>query len=256
MFRGLQALLLSVTLFCEVNAYAQGFTPYFHHLIRYSWDSGAWGSCSGGTGTWNYSAWSACAGGSGSWSYGAWGACSVSCGGGTQTRSATCNFTANSGSQTRTATCDKTANSGSQNRTVSCENDKNQVVTDFYCGGGKPSQSQSCTPSSDAVCGSSTLSQVCTPSNPAVCGVAQTSQACNTQACCTNANNTLNSCAGNTFDGIVYGSPTDTSDPQCLALANQQCANNQVAYCSSDSATLISYDCDTDNRLYYTCRCN
>jgi hypothetical protein len=100
----------------------------------YSWDTGTYGSCTGGSGTWNYSA---------------WGGCSATA----------CNTT---GTQTRSAvSCSFAAASGSRTRSVACKRNDGTLVLDSMCTGTKPIAAESCTPTDSNVCGSPAVSQAC-----------------------------------------------------------------------------------------------
>ena len=93
---------------------------------QYSWSSGNWGACSGGSGTWQYSSWTPATGS----------ACTSSL------------------SQTRTASCVANSGSGSQSRTETCMRSDGTAVSSSYCSGtAEPATSESCTPSSGFSCG-------------------------------------------------------------------------------------------------------
>lgn len=91
----------------------------------YSWTTGNWSSCTGGSGTWQYSSWSPSSG----------------CGEVEQSRTATCQANSNSGSRTRAITCLR-----SDGTTVS-----NSTCQDKL--GNPPATSQACTPTSGFSCG-------------------------------------------------------------------------------------------------------
>lgn len=150
----------------------------------YGWLVGSFGACAGGSGTWNYGSWGSCMGVSQNWSYGGWGGCSASCGGGAQSRYNTLFDLAGTGTQTRSAACLISQNSGLQTKAVQCQRNDGVIVADSYCTLAAPVITQSCTPSSNSVCGVSSTSQTCPPSAVANSGQWQ-SQACNAQACCT-----------------------------------------------------------------------
>lgn len=102
----------------------------------YSWTTGAWSACTGGSGAWQYSAWT------------------PSCGVGPTT-------------QTRTATCAATAASGSQTRSVACTRTDGTVVANGLCSGAAPAASATCTPSTGFSCGTQgTLAQKVTLTKP------------------------------------------------------------------------------------------
>lgn len=83
----------------------------------YTWNTGDWGICTGGSAVWNTSPWTPASG----------------CG----------NI-----EQTRTAACVAVSNSGSQSRSVICRRSDGAPVDDAFCGESKPSGTQSCTPTS------------------------------------------------------------------------------------------------------------
>ena len=90
--------------------------------VTYSWQAGAWGSCTGGSGSWVPSGWTPASG----------------CG---------------STEQTRTASCSITADSGSESRTVTCEGSDGSTGSASDCTGTEPATTQACTPTSSSVCG-------------------------------------------------------------------------------------------------------
>ena len=91
----------------------------------YSWSSGNWSACSGGSGTWQYSSWTPATGS----------ACTSSL------------------SQTRTASCVANSSSGSQSRTETCVRSDGTTVSSSYCTSTEPATSQACTPTSGYSCG-------------------------------------------------------------------------------------------------------
>jgi hypothetical protein len=101
----------------------------------YSWTSGAWGTCSGGTGSWAYSGWT------------------PTCGIGPTT-------------QTRTGTCVAATNGGSQSRVVACSRSDGTVMANSYCTGSAPAVTGTCTATTGFSCGTEgVLSQKVTLTN-------------------------------------------------------------------------------------------
>lgn len=213
--------------------------------FTYAWNIGAYGACLGGTGTWGYGNWGACTGGTGVWVYSSWTGCTKSCGGGTQTRSASCSINPNTAVETRSATCNKVSLSGVQNRTVVCRRSDGATVADSFCAGTKAVTQQSCTPTSDSVCGTVTTSRSCTNNSISVCGnQAALQQSCNTQLCCATSGYS-NLCPGSTFA---------TCSNCALASTGSICASGSAAMVGT-AGTCNGGKWDT-YRYGQQCRCN
>lgn len=88
----------------------------------YSWATGAWGACTGGSGAWMTGPWSP----------------TVGCG---------------EVEQTRTVTCAINANSGTQTREVNCQRSDGQPADESKCpDSSEPAKSQPCTPTDPSIC--------------------------------------------------------------------------------------------------------
>lgn len=212
--------------------------------FTYAWNIGAYGACQGGTGTWQYGNWGACTGGTGVWVYSSWTGCSKSCGGGTQTRTASCSINPNTAVEIRSATCNKVSLSGVQNRTVVCRRSDGATVADSFCAGTKAVTQQSCTPTSDSVCGKVTTSRSCTNNSVSVCGnQAALQQSCNTQLCCATSG-TSNLCPGVSFSICSQYS-------SCSSYGGR---------CASGSSAMVGYTGTCTGGKWggtvYQCRCN
>lgn len=121
--------------YCSGSKPARSQNCQAYNGCTYSWQTGSWGSCTGGSGTWQYSAWTPTSG----------------CG---------------TVTQSRTASCVANANSASRTRSVTCRRSDGTTVADSYCGGGKPASSGACTPTSGFSCGTQgPLSQQATLTN-------------------------------------------------------------------------------------------
>lgn len=113
---------------------------YSWQIYSYSWQTSGWGACDAAQPAWQTGGWGGCDAAQPAWQASGWGACDVGCGNGTQYRSVSCPI--NNGNQWRSVSCP--TNSGNQWRTVECRRNDGVVVADAYCGGGKPTNSLTC----------------------------------------------------------------------------------------------------------------
>ncbi len=187
-----------------------------------SYSTSGWSSCSANA-SWSAGGWSSCSANP-SYSTGAWGACNVSCGNGTQSRSVSCVNTA--GTQTRNVSC-PTA-SGSQSRSVSCVNTAGTQARNVSCAAMVGAQTRTVTclreetgeTVADSFCATPkpALSQACTDNT---CSGSQpvSSQSC-TQACSGNPPASSQSCTDTTCSG---------SQPASSQSCTQGCSGSPPA---------------------------
>lgn len=150
-------------------------------IYSYSWRTAGWVGCTAVQPSWQTGAWSGCSVGAPAYTYDGWGACSASCGGGVQYRNQYCPVV--NGSDNRAVWCP--TNSGTETRTVWCERNDGLTVTDGFCGGGKPPESQACS-RNDCPGAAPTSSVACSRGGGSDCHSPQpTSNSCNTHACYT-----------------------------------------------------------------------